>query len=138
MEPPREQVCQDHQCVTERLTFGERIGAVLDPHRRFDVIESAGSDLVKNLRGVGHPILAKVRRARVDGPAQSRKDFRFRLVALLGHVDGPRECLFLGVDRKWSDYGQNDAIDSFGTFETCPPMLGMSVHRVDRKSLAEG
>src|SRR5882757_4864190 len=54
----------------ELLTFGERIGAVLDPHRRFDVIESAGSDLVKNLRGMGHPILAKVDAART--PARHR------------------------------------------------------------------
>ena len=84
MEPPREQVYQDHQCVAERLTFGERIGTVLDPHRRFDVIESAGSDLVKNLRGVGHPILAKVDAART--PA------RHRAQAVVGVSDAQSRC----------------------------------------------
>jgi len=64
--------------------FGERIGAVLDPHRRFDVIESAGSDLVKNLRGVGHPILAKVDAART--PA------RHRAQAVVGVGDAQSGC----------------------------------------------
>ena len=84
MEPPREQVYQDHQCVAERLTFGERISAVLDPHRRFDVIESTGSDLVKNLRGVGHPILTKVDAART--PA------RHRAQAVVGVSDAQSSC----------------------------------------------
>ena len=56
-------------------------------------------------------ILPPVTALAVGLPAQRAIAQRFRALALLGHVDGPRECLFIGVDRKWSDYGQNDAND---------------------------
>jgi RNA-directed DNA polymerase len=36
---------------------------------------------------------------------------RLPLLAPLRHADGLRECLFIGVGRKWPDHGQNDAID---------------------------
>ena len=39
------------------LALLERIGAVFDRHRRFDELEPALGDLVKDLRRVRHPVL---------------------------------------------------------------------------------
>ena len=37
-------------------------------------------------------------------------------MAQMRSADGPRNCLLIGVDRKWSAHSQNDAIDPNRTF----------------------
>jgi hypothetical protein len=60
------------------------------------------------------------------------------LVAPLRHTDGYRECLFIGIDRKWLAHGLNDMMDPCRTLIPRTPCRSDQDHSAGATTADDG